>query len=118
MQFTTTLAALFIASAAALPGTPVQERQATPTAYLRFFNGGGCQGNWVEDFVFPQNTNDCIPVDFTTPYGSFNVTSTTTRQLRLYNSVNCDESGQYITLPAGPSANGCYSQQVKSGKFL
>lgn len=87
MHFSTVVPYFLLAlSASAIPGTPVQERQATPTVYARFFNNGGCQEPWVEDTVFAQNTNDCISLGITTPFGSTNFTGNTLTRTRKRNS--------------------------------
>ena len=63
MHFTTLLTTLALAStaiSAALPGTPIaveergtpiEERQSTPTVYGRFYPDSACGGAWVDDIV-------------------------------------------------------------------
>lgn len=66
----------------AIPGTPVQERQATPTVYVQFFPDGGCHGAWVDDTVFAQNQVGCVNVGITNPYQSANFTGNTLTKQR------------------------------------
>ncbi|CAI6331031.1 unnamed protein product [Periconia digitata] len=118
MQYTTLLTLLTGTTAVlAAPGSPVLPRQATPTIYARFYPDGGCHGDWVEDVVFPQNTNDCIAVNVAATYGSIGfLNNTATRTLKVYSEPGCDESGRHFEL--APKELNCFAQQVKSAKFL
>lgn len=89
MQFSTTLVSLVLAalSVQAMPATPVQERQATPTIYARFYPDGGCHGDWVDDTVFVQSATatTCVNNGLTSPYNSTffsGNTATRTRKCR------------------------------------
>ncbi|ORY04692.1 hypothetical protein BCR34DRAFT_617416 [Clohesyomyces aquaticus] len=123
MQLTNALASLILLAAAgvkAAPGTPVQERQATPTVYAQFFNGGGCQGPWLDDTVFAQNTNDCVNNTISANYGStFFSGNTLTRTLRLYELSGCPvNQGRFFDLVPGQQGTGCFAQHIGSAKFV
>jgi len=81
MQFTTSVLALLATTALAIPGSPVQERQATPTAYLRFWNpptgGNTCGAPLADDFVATQLMTNCRNISITNPYKAENITGNT-----------------------------------------
>jgi hypothetical protein len=92
MQFTASVLAIFAATALALPGSPVQERQATPTAYLRFWNpptgGNTCGAPLADDFVATEDMTECNIVGITNPYKAENITGNTlTRTCKCYSVV-------------------------------
>ncbi|KAF2868770.1 hypothetical protein BDV95DRAFT_609678 [Massariosphaeria phaeospora] len=121
MQFTTVLASLVLAATSvhALPGSPVQERQATPTIYARFYPDTGCNGQWVDDTVYVESTgtnacvNNTITASIKSTFFSGNIA---TRTLRVYSQPGCPATGNYFDLPAG--TNNCYAQTVGSARFL
>ncbi|KAF2739575.1 hypothetical protein EJ04DRAFT_508841 [Polyplosphaeria fusca] len=122
MYFTTALTALALALATsvhAAPGSPIAERQATPTIYVRFYNGGGCQGDWQEDTVFVQDgSGACVPNTITQKYGSFRVEgNTATKTLNVFTRSDCTTQSGGNTLPIAPGFIGCKSQQVGSSQF-
>ncbi|KAF2800968.1 hypothetical protein K505DRAFT_412592 [Melanomma pulvis-pyrius CBS 109.77] len=119
MQFSTTLVSLVIAalSVQAMPATPVQERQSTPTIYARFYPDGGCHGDWVDDTVFVQSTTatTCVNNGLTSPYNStFFSGNTATRTLRVFSASGC--TGNYFDVL--PGVNNCFAQHVGSSRFL
>ncbi|KAF2652013.1 hypothetical protein K491DRAFT_781440 [Lophiostoma macrostomum CBS 122681] len=119
MQLTTlTLTSLLAALAAAAPGTPVQERQATPTVYARFYPDAGCHGDWVDDTVFAQSQTGCYNNGITSPYNStFFSGNTLTCTLRIYSLPNCPvNQGNYFDLQ--PGVDNCFAQKVGSAQFI
>ncbi|KAF2476702.1 uncharacterized protein BDR25DRAFT_375748 [Lindgomyces ingoldianus] len=103
----------------AAPGTPVQERQATPTVYGQFFAGTACLQRLVDDIVFAQNTEDCIPNTITGGYDSISLTGNhLTRTLRVYSLPGCPvNQGNYFDLHPG-NPDQCFAQKVGSARFL
>lgn len=139
MHFTTPLLALLAATATALPGTPIQERQATPTAYLRFWNpptgGNTCGAPLAEDFVATQDMTMCDNLGITNPYKAENITGNTLTRtckseretdwsgwmlmiaVRLYALKDCDESGPHFDV-APLTDYTCFTQTVLSAKII
>lgn len=141
MQFTVSLTTLFAATALALPGTPVQERQAAPSALVRFWNspqGNTCNTGLAGSMVFVQGDDSpCIsPINIPNPYKTFNVTGNTltrvcksfhiavpstlhTKQsiVRLYSEPGCNPTiGNHFDVPARQDII-CSTQQVRSAKI-
>lgn len=92
MQLTTIVSLLAAAMAVnAAPGSPVQERQATPTIYAQFFPDGGCHGSWIDDIVFAQSGSDCVNNGVTSAYASANFSGNTASKTRK--STRTEEAG-------------------------
>ena len=91
MQFSTAFISLVLAAmtAQAMPATPVQERQATPTIYARFYPDGGCHGDWVDDTVFVQSSTagNCVNNGLTAAYGSIFLSGNTATRTRKFGPV-------------------------------
>ncbi|KAF2635466.1 hypothetical protein P280DRAFT_473748, partial [Massarina eburnea CBS 473.64] len=81
MKFSIASLLLAVTAVTATP-TPVEERQATPTIYARFYPDGGCHGDWVDDTVFVQNGATCVNNGLTASYLSTNFTGNTATQTR------------------------------------
>ncbi|KAF2677052.1 hypothetical protein K458DRAFT_409964 [Lentithecium fluviatile CBS 122367] len=120
MQFTTSVLALFATTALALPGSPVQERQATPTAYLQFWNPPASAGNTcdrapqADDFVITQDMTSCTEVTITNPYKTANITGNTlTRTARLFELPGCNNAGTHFDVSPRTDYN-CFVQTIKS----
>ncbi|KAF1973671.1 hypothetical protein BU23DRAFT_598812 [Bimuria novae-zelandiae CBS 107.79] len=127
MYFSTTLFTLALAAAgvSAVPtgNAGLDTRQTTTpvpgVVYVQFFNGSGCQENFVEDDVFfDDGTGVCRVEPFTGTYGSFRiVTNGATRPLTLYTRTDCTTTvgGNSVKLTAGET--GCFSQRIGSGSY-
>ncbi|KAH8201003.1 hypothetical protein TruAng_004862 [Truncatella angustata] len=117
MQFSSIIS-LFAAAAASVQALPSEKRQDAARIYARFYSGSGCDGTWVEDTVWLQEpAGTCLDVNI--PFG-YNSTlfadNLATRTLRVYNTDNCNESGNFYDVPAGNE--NCYAQHIESVKFL
>ncbi|PSN72629.1 hypothetical protein BS50DRAFT_630636 [Corynespora cassiicola Philippines] len=102
--------ALALSGTQAAPSVDIEQRQ-TPIAYVRLYQGGGCQGPWVEDTVYIQDgSGDCIVNNLAVSFQSvLVVTNELTLPLRLYTTDNCTP-GNFITYTAGET--GCQTQSA------
>ncbi|PVH93450.1 hypothetical protein DM02DRAFT_619280 [Periconia macrospinosa] len=115
----TLLAATFATTVSAAPSSPapLEARQDVGLIYARFYGDGGCHGDWLDDIVFPQNTDACTNNGIVADYHSVDfLNNTATRTLRVYSLSNCDESGNHFDL--APKKLGCFAQHVGSAKFI
>ncbi|KAF2015761.1 hypothetical protein BU24DRAFT_184893 [Aaosphaeria arxii CBS 175.79] len=121
MQFSTAIAALVLAAVGTQAAPVIEERQVN-TIYARYFGGGGCQGPWLEDYVFVEGDNPtaCVNNNLNLQYGSiFYDPHTTVRTLRVFNSPDCQETGTGVTFyDVKPTDVGCRAGQFKSYRFL
>ncbi|KAG8157199.1 hypothetical protein KVR01_012907 [Diaporthe batatas] len=132
MQLTSTLASLLLAAVTtgvqALPGSPVEERQAVGTIHVRYWSDNGCGATpgsvvvgediWVQDPV-----GRCIDINVGRDFGSTQiVTNLATHTARAYRLDNCAETGpnaNYFDVINAPNQPRCFHQQdVESVKFL
>ncbi|KAF2274921.1 uncharacterized protein EI97DRAFT_93841 [Westerdykella ornata] len=119
MQPTTFFSLLLASSAAVLaaPNAGLTERQAGTVTVL-FHSDGGCQSPVVEDTVFSQGSgNNCVNTGIAIPHESAEfVNSSTTCRLKVYNSANCNEGGNWQWVEAGQT--GCRFINVQSARFF